>query len=197
LIIDLHYIGKFLEKNTPWVSTRLLSSCGWDPVKSWSLDNILLNSLPPGACEDGWILWPLCNLNGLTSSPRNIFVIVNCIPAFMRHTNIQHWTDYHLSQTQQSELFIVHTFSLWSSLKDPPPQLESLLHLGFAKITSKKMNKQASLIAELWGKFKQVTVKIQGIVPWSPKDQFTLHSEHLVNIPQNVWPNELYGECPP
>jgi hypothetical protein len=50
-------------------------------------------------------------------------------------------------------------------LKDPPPQLESLLHLGLAKITSKKTNKQASLIAELRGKFKQATVKIQGIVP--------------------------------
>jgi hypothetical protein len=53
-------------------------------------------------------------------------------------------------------------------LKDPPPQLESLLHLGFAKLPPRKRkhrNKEASLIAELRDKFKQATVKIQGIVP--------------------------------
>lgn len=140
--MDLHYKGKFLEKNTAWVSTRFLSSCGWDPVKSWALDNILLNSLPPGACEDGWILWPLCNLNGLTSSPRNIFVIVNCIPAFMRHTNIQHWTDYHLSQNLAVRtLYCTHVF-IMIIFERPTTTIGIALASWVCKITSKKTKTQ-------------------------------------------------------
>jgi hypothetical protein len=44
--------------------------------------------------------------------------------------------------------------------------------LGLQKLPPRKRkhrNKQASLIAELRGKFKQATVKIQGIVPWNYK----------------------------